>query len=42
MTDPFVRDLAEADVLTVEGDSKKLGSFFEDRPAALLFVRHFG
>jgi hypothetical protein len=41
-SDDFVKNLAEADVLTVDGESQKLGRYFEDKAAALLFVRHFG
>jgi hypothetical protein len=42
MTDARVALLAESDVLDVEGGKHKLGEYFTDKPAALLFVRHFG
>ncbi len=42
MTDARVALLADTDVLDVEGRSHKLGEHFQTRPAALLFVRHFG
>lgn len=40
--DPRVTQLAEASVLGLENGAHKLGEHFATRPAALLFVRHFG
>jgi hypothetical protein len=34
--------LASTDVLDLEGATKSLGDFFKEKPAALLFMRHFG
>jgi hypothetical protein len=42
MTDARVALLAESDVLDTAGRAHKLGEYFTDKPAALLFVRHFG
>jgi hypothetical protein len=42
MADPLASLLAETPVLDLEGAEVLLRRFFEDRPAALLFVRHFG
>jgi hypothetical protein len=42
MTDARVALRADTDVLDVDDRSHKLGEHFESRPAALLFVRHFG
>ena len=33
---------AEVELLDVDGRARKLGSLWETRPAALIFVRHFG
>jgi hypothetical protein len=42
MTDARVALLADSEVLDVEARSHKLGEHFAHKPAALLFVRHFG
>lgn len=42
MAEPLAELLASTDVLDVEGASLRLGTFFRARPAALLFIRHFG
>jgi hypothetical protein len=34
--------LANAQVLDVEGKPRRLGDLWKNRPALLLFVRHFG
>ncbi|WP_373047336.1 hypothetical protein [Vulgatibacter sp.] len=34
--------LAGATVLDASGQVRELGTFFRDRPVALVFVRHFG
>lgn len=34
--------LADATVLDLSGRAHPLGEHFRERPAALLFVRHFG
>ena len=35
-------DLARLPVLDAEGRSVELGSLWRDRPAVLVFIRHFG
>jgi hypothetical protein len=42
MKDARVAVLADTDVLDVHGTPHKLGEHFATKPAALLFVRHFG
>jgi hypothetical protein len=42
MTDARVALLARSEVLDVAGRAHELGEHFRTRPAALLFVRHFG
>lgn len=34
--------LANAQVLDLDGNAHRVGDFWKDRPALLLFVRHFG
>jgi len=34
--------LAGMDVLDPAGQSVRLGTYWQDRPAVLVFVRHFG
>lgn len=34
--------LADVQLLDVEGKSHRLGDLWKERPALLLFVRHFG
>lgn len=34
--------LANAEVLDIEGRPHRLGDLWKERPALLLFVRHFG
>lgn len=34
--------LAEVEVVDVGGRALRLGSLWKERPAALVFVRHFG
>lgn len=34
--------LADATVLDLDGRAHKLGEYFQERSAVLLFVRHFG
>ena len=41
-TDDLARRLADITALDLEGESTRLGSFWEDRPTVLVFVRHFG
>jgi hypothetical protein len=40
--DAQIQSLAEATVLDLDGHAHKLGTHFDDHPAVLLFVRHFG
>jgi hypothetical protein len=35
-------DLAKLTVLDEQGTAVELGTFWRDRPAALVFLRHFG
>jgi hypothetical protein len=35
-------ELADLEVLTTERERVKLGSLYADRPAVLVFLRHFG
>ncbi|MEM1201861.1 MAG: hypothetical protein AAGN66_01380 [Acidobacteriota bacterium] len=35
-------DLASVDVLDTSGNPVPLGTFWSDRPAAVVFVRHYG
>jgi hypothetical protein len=42
MTDARVELLANTEVLDVDDNKHLLGKHFENKPAALLFVRHFG
>ena len=35
-------DLATMTVLDAEGQAVELGTFWRDRPAVLVFIRHFG
>jgi len=35
-------ELANAEVLDLDGKPHRVREFFEKRPALLLFVRHFG
>jgi hypothetical protein len=35
-------DLSDVTVLDLEGQPARLGSFWEDGPAVLVFLRHFG
>jgi hypothetical protein len=37
-----VQGLGDLEVLDGEGRARKLGSLWAERPAALVFVRHFG
>lgn len=36
------QELGEVEVLDTEGRGRKLNSLWSARPAALVFVRHFG
>jgi hypothetical protein len=38
----ILQGLGDIEVLDSEGRPRKLGSLWADRPAALIFVRHFG
>jgi len=42
MTSEAVLDLADIIVKDTEGRDVRLGDFWRDRPAALIFVRHYG
>jgi hypothetical protein len=35
-------ELAEIDLLDVEGESRRLGDYWRDRPAVFVFLRHYG
>lgn len=37
-----VDKLKDIEVLTPEEDRVRLGSFWQDRPVILVFIRHFG
>jgi len=42
MADSQAQQLAECSVLDLEGRAHALGEHFTSRPAAVLFIRHFG
>ena len=37
-----LRALAAAELEDVNGEAQRLGSYWEDRPVVLVFLRHFG
>ncbi|MEM6795558.1 MAG: hypothetical protein AAF725_16385 [Acidobacteriota bacterium] len=38
----LARDLAELTALDTDGQTVRLGDYWSDRPAILVFIRHFG
>ena len=35
-------DLKDAEILTPEGETRRLGAYWQERPIVLVFIRHFG
>ncbi len=41
-TEDTARNLRDIEVLDTAGEPVRLGTFWQDEPAAVIFIRHYG